>query len=116
MKNKTIIRILVSIVVIVLMGSTTIYAGTIDRNSANISYNNANQFDEPGSIIISTIRVIGMIISVGALMIIGIRYMLSSVEEKALQKESMIFYVIGAILTFAIVYIASAVYEWTSTL
>lgn len=96
--------------------NTNVYAKSINTSGVSINSTVMNQFDDVGSTIISTIRIIGMIVSVGALMVIGIRYMMSSVEEKATQKESMILYCIGAVLLFAIVNIVSAIYEWTSTL
>lgn len=51
--------------------------------------------------ILGYLQVIGSIISVIALIIIGIRYMFSSLEEKAKMKGVMIYYIIGAVLVFA---------------
>lgn len=53
--------------------------------------------------IIPILKVIGTIMSVGTLSIIGIKYMLSSVEEKAKYKQTMIPWVIGASFVFALV-------------
>lgn len=115
MKFKKIIAILAVICVIVFF-DTNVYAKSINTSGVSIKSTVMNQFDDVASTIISTIRIIGMIVSVGALMVMGIRYMMSSVEEKAMQKESMILYCIGAVLLFAIVNIVSAIYEWTSAL
>ena len=48
------------------------------------------------------IRLIGTAISVITLMTLGIRYMLGSANEKALYKETMGPYLIGAVMLFAI--------------
>lgn len=112
-------KILVTLIIImcgIIFVNTNVCAKSIETSGVDIKSNVMNQWDDVGSIIVSTIKIIGMIVSVGSLMIIGIRYMTSSVEEKAMQKESMILYCIGAALLFAIVNIVSAIYEWTSTL
>lgn len=55
-----------------------------------------------GNKIIGPIRVLGSIISVVTLIIIGIKYILGSVEEKAEYKKTMLPYLIGAVIVFAI--------------
>lgn len=47
------------------------------------------------------IQIIGMVLSVIILIIIGFKYMLGSVEEKAEYKKTLIPYIIGAILLFS---------------
>lgn len=50
--------------------------------------------------ITDAIRVIGSFIAVGALMIIGIKYVMGSIEEKANYKKSMMPYIIGCFILF----------------
>lgn len=69
-----------------------------------------------GNIIIGGIQAIGSLVSVGTLVVMGIRYMMGSIEEKAEQKKTLIYYVIGAILVFAISNISAMIYNWASTL
>ena len=57
------------------------------------------------------LQVIGSIISVIALLIIGFRYMFSSLEEKAQMKGVLIYYVVGAVLVFATSNLLSIVYK-----
>lgn len=61
--------------------------------------------------IVGIVQVIGSVISVAALVIIGFRYMLSSLEEKAAMKGILVYYVIGAVLVFATSNILSVVYN-----
>lgn len=51
--------------------------------------------------VLGTLQTIGSVCSVIALVIIGLRYMLSSLEEKANMKGVLIYYVVGAVLVFA---------------
>lgn len=53
------------------------------------------------SAVLTTIRAIGVVASVIILAIIGLKYMIGSVEEKAEYKKTMIPYIIGALLLFA---------------
>ena len=64
-----------------------------------------------GNDIIGPIQLIGSVVSVIAIIIIGIRYMLGSVEEKAQYKETMTPYLIGAVLVFGITNVLAIVSE-----
>lgn len=55
-----------------------------------------------GNDIIGTVSMIGSIISVITLIILGIKYMLGSVEERAEYKKTLMPYLIGAIMVFGI--------------
>lgn len=70
-----------------------------------------NEVTDVGNTIVGLIQVIGTIIAVVTLMIMGIKYMAASVEEKANYKKTMIPYIIGCILLFATVTIVSAIYQ-----
>lgn len=61
--------------------------------------------------VLGFIRVIGMIVSVGVLMVLGIKYMVGSVEEKASYKHSMIPYLIGAAILFSGTLLPSMIYD-----
>ena len=72
-------------------------------------------YDKAG-IIIGRVTAAGTIISVAVLVVIGIKYMLGSVEEKAEYKKSLIGYVVGAILLFGILNIVNAIYLFAKEL
>ncbi len=63
-----------------------------------------------GNKYIGIVQAIGSIASVGALVVIGIKYMLGSAEEKAEYKSTMIPYIIGCILVFMASTIVGAIY------
>ncbi len=69
-----------------------------------------------GNKIIGAFQAIGSIVSVFALVLIGIKYMTSSIEEKAEYKQTMIYYIIGAVLVFAISNISAMLYNFAKTL
>jgi len=80
---------------------------------------NKYQGDNPGSeklkskanTMFSYLRTIGIVLSVVALIAIGIKYMLGSVEEKATYKQTLLPYLIGAILLFTGSLIPQLIYD-----
>lgn len=57
------------------------------------------------------INVIGIVVSVVTILIVGIKYMLGSVEEKAEYKKTMVGYLIGALLLFTATTIPNILYN-----
>lgn len=66
--------------------------------------------------VIGAFQAIGSIVSVLALVLIGIKYMMGSVEERAEYKQTMMYYILGAILVFAISNISAVIYNFAKTL
>ena len=69
------------------------------------------QFNEKLGIITGIVRYIGIFISVGTLSVIGIKFMLGSVEEKAQYKQTLMPWLIGAIILFAMSTLPSLIYK-----
>ena len=69
-----------------------------------------------GNNIIQIISTIGSIVSVIILVVLGIKYMMGSAEEKAEYKKTLMPYIIGAALVFAASSIAGMVFSFTSNL
>ena len=67
-----------------------------------------------GNKILGIIQVVGIILSVGCLMILGIKYMMGSAEEKAEYKKTFIPYLVGALLLFAASALAKTIYQWVT--
>lgn len=74
-------------------------------------FKDTNDATSAGNMVLSLIRTIGVFIAVGTLMILGIKYIMGSTEQKASYKKSMIPYVVGAILLFAAVNITTFIAE-----
>ena len=113
--NKKTIKILsiVLTVAVALMAVTApVFAYTPDDFKGNTTgVNGLDTLANTGNKLIGTIQVVGMIISVVVLMILGIKYMMGSAEEKASYKKTMMPYIVGAILLFAASALAEMVYN-----
>lgn len=60
----------------------------------------AGSMEKIGSVILTFITNIGIILSIVVVAILGVKYMMGSVEEKAEYKKSMMPYIVGALLIF----------------
>ena len=69
-----------------------------------------------GNQIVTIISTIGSIVSVVVLVVLGIKYMMGSAEEKAEYKKTLLPYIIGAGLVFAASAIAGIVFGFTQGL
>ena len=76
--------------------------------SSPTDYNSATKI---AGNILAVIRNIGVVVALVALSIIGIKYMIGSVEEKAQYKKSMIPFVIGLILVAAGTTLVKIIYD-----
>ena len=61
--------------------------------------------------ILGVVQTIGSFVALGTLIVIGIKYMLGSVEERAEYKKTMIPYVIGAVILFSITNLVNMIYQ-----
>lgn len=115
MKNmKKVIMILTMFAIIILIFCNSIYAfGVVDFSGTPMGN---PDLDKAGNKIITVISTIGSIVSVIVLVIIGIKYMLGSVEEKAEYKKTLLPYVIGAGLVFAASAISGIIFGFTQNL
>lgn len=98
---------------VIVFAASTLYEilkNMVQNNMGTVS------IETTGGQIISILSVIGSILSVVCLVVIGIRYMFSSVEEKAEYKKTLLPYVIGATIVFATSVLASAIYQFASNL
>lgn len=100
--------ILTIILMFVLLISNITFA-TIDTNINSITPN--NEISELGNRITGAIKLIGIFVSVAMTMVIGIKYMVMSVEEKAEYKKTAIAYLTGAILIFATTQLIDFIYD-----
>ena len=71
----------------------------------------ATKLQNVGNTIIGAIRAVGTIISVAVFAVLGIKYMMGSVEEKAEYKKTILPYAIGAGMVFAASSLVSVIYN-----
>lgn len=121
MKNKKILIFMLILFVLFLMipsfSLATIVFNPIENPGSfqpvPLNETDVNIVTNKASGIYSVIVVIGVVVSVISLMIIGIKYMVGSVEQKAEYKKTMIPYIIGIVLLLSISTILGVVNEIT---
>lgn len=109
---------ILSIVAIVAILMITISNVAFAYDPGNISgdTNGASQIAGLGADVIGIIQVVASMASVAVLIVLGIKYMMGSTEEKAEYKKTLIPYVIGAVFVFAASNIAGYIFDWASTI
>ena len=113
MNTKRILKIATILVItlIISMIATNVLAVT---SPSGITVTDTTQFDSLGGKIIGMIQAIGNIVSIAVLVVLGVKYMMGSAEEKAEYKKTMIPYIVGAVLVFAASNIAGFVAGFAS--
>ena len=86
--------------------------GLGDLNQYKGTGEDAPLFLEKVNTIVSVIETVGVISSVIILIVIGIKYMLGSVEERADYKKTMIPYLIGAFMVFTVSLIPQIIFKF----
>lgn len=112
--NKVIVALFI-ILTIVMIGVSSFATVTPDSFTPQDPTNVTN-ITNLGGKIIGVVRTVGVLVAVVILLVLGIKYMMGSAEEKADYKKSMIPYIVGAILVFAASTIAGIVYDMAISL
>ncbi len=116
---QKVLSVLVLVAIIVSMASTIVLATDsavvtpkdITRENADPSITTGT-IDKAGKNIVSILQAVGVVLSVVMLIVIGIKYMMGSAEEKAEYKKTLMPYVIGAALIFAASVFAQVAYDF----
>lgn len=121
MCKKNIIYSLLSIFIIFLIITipTNTYAGmtTYDSDLGDLNdYGKTATSDSQRLIdmtesVLGIIQVVGTVLSVVIIMIMGVKYMLGSIEEKAEYKKDFVPYIFGAIFLFTGSWIPQIIYK-----
>lgn len=129
MKRKKISTIIMITVIILEMGN--VYAAEIDKTEKitetvsvasskidtdvykpqELTEKDYEKAFDMTSNIIGPITIVGIVISITMIMILGVKYMLGSIEEKAEYKKTMVPMLIGAILLFTSSTMVSIIYQ-----
>lgn len=114
-KSIKVVSIVLMILAMVLV-STSVFATTPENIKEKIDANDTDSIQNVGGRIIGIVQVVGNIVAIAMLIVLGIKYMMGSAEEKAEYKKTLFPYFIGAILIFAAANLAQVVYNWASTI
>ena len=113
--NKKVLK-LVSILLVVLFiltfGMNMVYA--IDGVTINTDFTGKSTITNAAGNVLGVIQVIGTAIAIGMLLFLGIKYIISSPDERASVKKSATVYVIGAIVLFAAVNIVKIIHDFAT--
>lgn len=117
MTKKKIITIIMIITVLLMINP--IVKATIDVSRyepTDINTAELQPVTNIAGIIVNALAVIGTVVTMIMLVVIGIKYMMGSVEEKAEYKKTMIPYIIGAFMIFGITAFLKIIVEMVNTL
>lgn len=114
-----IVSILLMVMMLVSISVSSFAAGKagsmIQPNGVTATPPNTESISNVGNSIVGIIQTIGIIISVITLIVLGIKYMMGSAEEKAEYKKTLMPYIIGAALVFAASAIAGIVFNFANS-
>ena len=98
-KSKRIFQIILITILMLMVSTTVLAAGDVYEPGdleGTLTFGESTKIRDVGNQIIGIIQAIGTVVSVAVLIILGIKYMMGSVDEKANYKKSLMPYVIGA--------------------
>ena len=114
--NKILLIIFLLVVILLCLGTTTKATGDImDANTIANPLGNVQITDDNVILfvakIINIIKIFSILAAVISLIIIGIQYMMGSVEQKAVDKKKINTLLIGILFMSSIMAIASFIFE-----
>lgn len=108
-KMMKILTFVATVLLVISIGATTVLGLTPDEMTGTAP--EGTEIKDFGKQIIGILQTVGIVLSVVILVILGIKYMMGSAEEKADYKKTMIPYLVGAIFIFLAPTIANMVYN-----
>lgn len=114
MNKKVVVKIvnMILIAMVIISISLNCFALTPDQITGSKDVSGTPQITQLGNDIVGIFQVVGVVLAVVIIIVLGIKYMLGSAEEKSEYKKSMLPYVVGAALIFAGSIFANVIYEF----
>ena len=119
-KNKLLMKILVIMILLIIIISTNnikIFASsefkdpTEDPDYWQPTITEEDELAEKAGVLLGVINVIGVVSAVIALALLGMKYFLGSVQEKAEFKNSILPYILGIVLLVACTTLPNIIYN-----
>lgn len=112
--NKKVVKVLTMVIMIVMIISIAINSFAIEPGDITGVQNptGSTEIQTVGQNIVGILQTFGIVLSVVVLIIIGIKYMMGSAEEKAEYKKTMIPYIAGAAVIFMASILAQVIYKF----
>ena len=113
--NKKLVQIFTILMIVIALCSIAfnVFAITPSEINGNTDLK-TDSISTIGNNVVKILQTVGVVLSVVILIVLGIKYMMGSAEEKAEYKKSMMPYVIGAALIFAASALAQVIYNFFS--
>lgn len=120
-KTMKILTFIATVLIALTMLSTVVFAvdsnGVINQmQKENINASQSEQLSSLGGKVLSALQVIGFIAGAVILVVLGLKYMMGSLEEKAEYKKTMIPYLVGAIIVIAAPTLAKGIFSMIQSL
>lgn len=110
-----VLALLVSLTGVTMAANTTKggadLSGKIDEIAQGNSSADTSKVVDLGKTVVTIMQTVGIVVAIVVLLVLGIKYMIGSAEEKAEYKKTMLPYVVGAVLIFASTTIVNVVYQ-----
>lgn len=112
--NKKMVKVLSTVVMIMMIISVALSVFAVEPSEivGTTDGNGSTEITNVGKSIVGILQTVGIVLSVIVLIVLGIKYMMGSAEEKAEYKKTMMPYIVGAALIFAASALAQVVYQF----
>ena len=114
-KTMKILTTIATILLIISMGTSIVAATSVGGMELSPNTDNTGDITTIGNKVMGIIQVVGTIAAVAIVMVLGIKYMMGSAEEKAEYKKTMIPYIVGAVLIFAGTSLVRVIYSLSTS-
>ena len=115
LKKKNLIKISIILLIALLAISTVCFADykpSEFKDKIDTDSSGTTNVKSVGGKIVGIIQVVGTIVAVAMLIVLGIKYMMGSAEERAEYKKTLFPYFIGAVLIFGAANLTQVIYSW----
>ncbi len=114
MKHKYLIIMIILLVALIIPINACVMASDVglgDLSNYAKEQGSSEKFTDMVGTILGVVQTVGSVISIICLIVLGIKYMMGSVEEKANYKKTLLPYVLGAIMVLGISNFINVIYK-----
>lgn len=115
LKIFSVLMLILFILYFVMPYSDAVSIGGVNVSPSISGNNAATSVSNLGNQILGIIQVIGTIIAVGMLLYLGIKYIISSPDDRASIKHSAFIYIVGAFVLFTAVTLVNIIYNFATS-
>lgn len=111
MKKTIKIFTILLIAITLITFATNVFAAEVDPSQLTPTYGDSTELTNKAGKIMGMIRNVAIIASVIIIMVLGVKFMLGSVEEKAEYKKSFMPLIVGIVLVVSATTIAAFIFN-----